>query len=115
MSSALVELLKSRQKRMREMGEKSTLIFPNTEGKPNKHLERILERIAKKAEAKGHEFVEKPTLHSFRRTYATTLLDAGVNTRVIQRRLGHTTLEMTEKYLGIDTKGAIEKEEGAFD
>jgi integrase len=111
---SLVDILKARQKRLQEAGVKSTLIFPNTQGKPDKHLERILERIVRKAEKRKHKFIEKPTLHSFRRTYATKLLDAGLNTRIIQRRLAHTTLEMTEKYLGINSKGVSEVEAGAF-
>ena len=37
--------------------------------------------------------------HALRRTYATTLLREGVDVRVIQHQLGHTSLETTELYL----------------
>lgn len=36
--------------------------------------------------------------HSLRHTHATTLLEAGVPLAVIQEELGHTNLEMTERY-----------------
>jgi site-specific recombinase XerD len=36
-----------------------------------------------------------------RYTYATHLLDQGVNIRLIQRYLGHTNIETTEFYISI--------------
>lgn len=36
--------------------------------------------------------------HSLRHTHATALLEASVPLAVIQKRLGHTNLEMTERY-----------------
>lgn len=36
--------------------------------------------------------------HSLRHTHATALLEAGVPLAVIQEKLGHTNLEMTERY-----------------
>src|SRR5215475_3797850 len=38
-------------------------------------------------------------IHSLRHSYATPLLEAGVNPRLIQRYLGHTQLETTMVYL----------------
>jgi site-specific recombinase XerD len=43
-----------------------------------------------------------PTL---RHSYATHLLEAGVNPRLIQRYLGHTQLETTMIYLHLTHKG----------
>jgi integrase/recombinase XerD len=44
-------------------------------------------------------------LHTLRHSYATHLLEAGVNPRLIQRYLGHTQLETTMIYLHLTHKG----------
>ena len=42
---------------------------------------------------------------TFRHSYATHLLEAGVHPRLIQRSLGHTPLETTMVYLHLTHKG----------
>ena len=44
-------------------------------------------------------------IHTLRHSYATHLLEAGVNPRLIQRYLGHTQLETTIIYLHLTHKG----------
>jgi integrase/recombinase XerD len=44
-------------------------------------------------------------IHTLRHSYATHLLEAGVNPRLIQRYLGHTQLETTMVYLHLTNKG----------
>jgi integrase/recombinase XerD len=44
-------------------------------------------------------------IHTLRHSYATHLLAAGVNPRLIQRYLGHTQLETTMLYLHLTHKG----------
>ena len=45
------------------------------------------------------------SVHTLRHSYATHLLEAGVNLRVIQRYMGHTQLETTMVYLHLTQKG----------
>jgi integrase/recombinase XerD len=45
------------------------------------------------------------SVHTLRHCYATHLLEAGVNLRVIQQNLGHTSLETTMMYLHLTHKG----------
>jgi site-specific recombinase XerD len=44
-------------------------------------------------------------IHTLRHAYATHLLEAGVNPRLIQRYLGHTQLETTMLYLHLTHTG----------
>ena len=44
-------------------------------------------------------------IHTLRHSYATHLLEAGVNPRLIQRSLGHTQLETTMVYLHLTQSG----------
>ena len=52
---------------------------------------------------------EKSDFHSFRHTHATELSEAGVNIKEIQRRLGHSTMNVTSKRYLHATK-AMEEE-----
>ena len=44
-------------------------------------------------------------VHTLRHSYATHLLEAGVNIRLVQQYLGHTTLQHTIKYLHLTRQG----------
>jgi integrase/recombinase XerD len=51
------------------------------------------------------KFTKRISVHTFRHTYATHLLEAGVNIRRIQEYLGHSNLNSTMVYLHLTTQG----------
>jgi integrase/recombinase XerD len=74
----------------------STWVFPNSNGNRLNHLLRKLKSIADKAE------VQDATLHKFRHTYATRLLERGCDIVTVQKLMGHSDLETTRQYLDPD-------------
>ncbi|MGH9771914.1 MAG: tyrosine-type recombinase/integrase [Candidatus Acidiferrales bacterium] len=68
-------------------------VFPTKGGKRLTHLLRQLKRIAAAAG------VADATLHKFRHTYATRLLEEGADIVTVQKLMGHSDLETTRKYL----------------
>ena len=51
------------------------------------------------------KFSKRISVHTFRHSYATHLLEAGVNIRRIQEYLGHSSLNSTIVYLHLTTQG----------
>ncbi len=52
--------------------------------------------------------------HTFRHTYPTMLTKAGIPLEVCKVLLGHSTLEMSQKYIDIDEKESLNKFESFF-
>lgn len=93
----------------------SKLIFPTKEGKRDSHMLRTLKELARKnglncRHCTGRLYLEEVSctdapvckkwiLHRFRKSYATLQARKGVDVRVIQQRLGHSSLETTVAYL----------------
>lgn len=73
-------------------------VFPTSSGERQTHLLRRLKVVAKNAG------VEHATLHKFRHTYATRLLESGCDIVTVQRLMGHSDLDTTRQYLDPDEK-----------
>jgi len=63
-------------------------------------VQGALGRVVKKT-----GITKKLSVHTLRHAYATHLLEQGVNIRVIQRYMGHKSLETTMRYLHLTRKG----------
>lgn len=74
----------------------SEWVFPTARGGKQTHLLRRLKRLAKRAG------VPQATLHKFRHTYATRLLEKGSDIVTVQHLMGHSDLDTTRQYLNPD-------------
>ncbi|GIU77518.1 MAG: hypothetical protein KatS3mg005_0756 [Bryobacteraceae bacterium] len=81
---------------LRALSKRDEYVFPARRGGREGHLLRRLKQAAKRAGVDG------ATLHKFRHTYATRLLEQGADVVTVQRLLGHSDLETTQRYLNPD-------------
>jgi len=87
------------------------VLFPGYRGR---HLSaRQISRLFKQA-AKAAGITKPVTLHTLRHSFATHLLERGVDIRVIQALLGHTKLTTTARYASVAT-GMISAVESPLD
>jgi integrase/recombinase XerD len=64
-----------------------------------------LQSVFKQARVAAGIKKRRVTIHTLRHCYATHLLEAGVNPRIVQRYMGHSQLETTMIYLHLTQKG----------
>ncbi len=80
----------------------SDWIFPGTAGNnpiTTRTAEKIFETALKKSGVK-----KRAGIHALRHSFATHLIEAGTDIRVIQELLGHVNLKTTEIYTHVSTK-----------
>ena len=73
-----------------------TSVIPMTKSTVQGALRRVVKQL---------EFKKRISVHTLRHSYATHLLEAGVNIRRIQQYLGHASLNTTMIYLHLTTQG----------
>lgn len=98
----LLERLKLRRERQ---SPASNLVFPNSLGSPDMHLIRQLHKVVAKMKEKDLEIEGVPTLHRFRRTYASMMIPAS-DLQTVSALLGHSDIQTTALYLAPDQSKA---------
>jgi integrase/recombinase XerD len=93
LSPALLEVLRAHWQRLRP----KTWLFPGQTPTGQRSL-GALQRVVRRA-VLAAGFTKKVSLHTLRHSYATHLLEAGVDVLTIQRLLGHRDLQTTARYL----------------
>lgn len=84
-----------------EKKDNSEYVFP---GKEDGHLSiRMVQKIVNKA-AKDAGIKKRVFCHALRSSFATHLLENGVDIRIIQELLGHSNLSTTERYTKVSTE-----------
>lgn len=93
----LNEYLEWKKKTGEDCSPESPLILSsNTRLKMStRGLQKIFERNAKRVGIEDH------SIHSLRHTYATFLLRASRNLRLVQKQLGHSSVSVTEVYADV--------------
>jgi integrase len=87
---------------LRKLSKDSDWVFSSRNGSRLGRNE-MLRRLKKVAERGG---IKNTTLHKFRHTYATRLLEDGCDIVTVQHLLGHSDLKTTRKYLSPDQERA---------
>jgi site-specific recombinase XerD len=93
LSPALLEALRAHWRRRRP----TTWLFPGQTPTGQRSL-GALQRVVRRA-VLAAGFTKKVSLHTLRHSYATHLLEAGVDLLTIQRLLGHRDLQTTARYI----------------
>lgn len=88
--------------RLKDIGSRSIdYLFVTQFGNPlqDRGVQRILNRFSKRS-----GFKKQLTPHKIRHSFATHLLNAGMDLRALQELLGHVSLATTERYTHISAK-----------
>jgi Site-specific recombinase XerD len=94
LSSKLIELLREYYK----MYKPKVYLFEGSRG--GKYSKRSVQQIMKYSVEKSG--INSPaTVHSLRHSYATHLLESGIDIRIIKELLGHSNIKTTEIYTHI--------------
>jgi len=87
------------------------LLFPKTNQKgvvtnhPHQTMHESTVQGALRRVVIDLKFTRNISIHCLRHSYATHLLEAGINLRLLQQYLGHSSLKTTARYLHLTSAG----------
>ena len=94
MSEQVKEVLLNRVK-----GRPDSLVYPGREGKISGQISQVFRQVANKLFNNGvTDRREKVTFHTMRHTCASWMVMQGISLYLVQKVLGHSTIQVTEKY-----------------
>ena len=96
LGESLLALLRQYYKAVRPKGE---YLFPGQ--KENHHLSTSSVSTVLRQVMRDGGFSKKATMHTFRHCFATHLMEAGTDTRILQVLLGHSSIRTTMRYTHI--------------
>ena len=83
----------------KEKGELNELVFPGRQGKPSTQISQVFRQIVNRLFNKGvTDRRERVTFHTCRHTCASWMVKQGISLYLVQKVLGHSTIQVTERY-----------------
>lgn len=94
MTQDVLAIMKAKKK-----GDLSDLVFPGRKGKASGQISQKFREIANKLFNQGvTDRRERVTFHTCRHTCASWMVKQGISLYLIQKVLGHSTIQVTERY-----------------
>jgi site-specific recombinase XerD len=94
MSEQVKEMMLSKDK-----GKPDALVYPGRENKISGQISQTFRQIANKLFNQGvDDRRNKVIFHTLRHTYASWMVMQGINLYLVQKVLGHSTIQVTERY-----------------
>ncbi|WP_020588400.1 tyrosine-type recombinase/integrase [Desulfobacter curvatus] len=94
MTKDVLELMQQKEK-----GLLNELVFPGREGKPSTQISQKFREIVNRLFNQGvTDRRERVTFHTCRHTCASWMVKQGISLYLVQKVLGHSTIQVTERY-----------------
>lgn len=90
-----------------DKSQRSHWLFPSPYNPRYKHISKSAIQHAFRAILKEHNLTKKACVHTLRHSYATHLMERGIDIRTIQTILGHKRVETTMLYTHLTDSSAV--------
>lgn len=94
MTQDVISMMESKKR-----GELNQLVFPGRQGRPSGQISQKFREIVNRLFNQGvTDRRERVTFHTCRHTFASWLVMRGIGLYLVQKVLGHSTIQVTERY-----------------